>query len=52
MVATKDGTDDEWYRKALLNFTVEETNENGTPQNNMNDDDVFRQALIMINKQN
>lgn len=52
ITVSKDGTDDEWYRKALLNFTVEETNENGTPQNNMNDDDVFRQALIMINKQN
>ena len=52
ITVSKDGTDDEWYRKALLNFTVEETNDKGNNQSNMNDDDVFRQALIMINKQN
>lgn len=42
-------TDDDWYRQALLNFTVQESND--TTQNGMNDD-VFRQALILINKQN
>lgn len=43
-----NGTDDEWYRQALLDFTMKETND--IPQN-AKDDDVFRQALIMINKQ-
>jgi uncharacterized phage infection (PIP) family protein YhgE len=45
----QDNTNDEWYRKALLNFTIEENN--ASPQNGMKDD-IFRQALIMINKQN
>lgn len=45
----QNSTDDDWYRKALLNFTVNESNDITENESN---DDVFRQALIMIKKQN